>query len=60
MIWFYAGESQRIIGKWDNSNDCRITTIEWVNAHDESLVMIGGDDGSIRIWKSDGEKGKPK
>jgi len=54
------GESQRLIGKWENSNDSRITSLEWLNAHDESLILVGSDDGSLRAWKPDYEKGKPK
>ena len=56
----FAGETQRLIGKYENSNDSRITCVEWLNSHDDSLVMIGSDDGSIRVWKPDYEKGKPK
>ena len=55
-----AGESHKVIGKWENSNDSRITSLEWVNAHDESLIMVGGDDGSLRFWHYNSEKGKPK
>lgn len=48
------------MGRWENSNDSRITSVEWLNSHDESLAMVGGDDGSVRVWRPDYEKGKPK
>ncbi|XP_078048119.1 regulatory associated protein of MTOR complex 1 isoform X1 [Augochlora pura] len=29
----------------------RITALEFINAHDVSLLMAGSDDGSVRVWK---------
>ncbi|CAG7784958.1 unnamed protein product [Allacma fusca] len=59
MVSLYEmGESQKLVNKWENSNDARITSIEWVNSHDDSLVMVGADDGTVRIWNPDGEKPK--
>jgi len=42
----------------DNSNDSRITSIEWMNCHDESVIGVGADDGSVRVWKPDYDGGK--
>lgn len=30
----------------------RITSVEFMNSHDVSLLMTGSDDGSVRVWKS--------
>lgn len=30
----------------------RITALEFINAHDVSLLMAGSDDGSVRVWKN--------
>lgn len=30
----------------------RITALEFINAHDVTLLMAGSDDGSVRIWKN--------
>ncbi|XP_076243064.1 regulatory associated protein of MTOR complex 1 isoform X2 [Calliopsis andreniformis] len=30
----------------------RITSLEFINAHDVTLLMAGSDDGSIRLWKN--------
>lgn len=36
----------------------RVTSLEFVNAHDRSLVLIGYDDGSLRLWRPPREKGE--
>lgn len=59
LSWL-AGDSPRLICKSDNSFDSRITAIDWMNAHDESLIIIGTDDGSVRIWKPDLDTGKTR
>lgn len=30
----------------------RITALEFINAHDITLLMAGSDDGSVRVWKN--------
>lgn len=30
----------------------RITALEFINSHDVALLMVGSDDGSIRVWKN--------
>ncbi|XP_015588597.1 regulatory-associated protein of mTOR isoform X3 [Cephus cinctus] len=30
----------------------RVTALEFINAHDVTLLMAGSDDGSVRIWKN--------
>ena len=29
----------------------RITSMEFINGHDDALLLIGADDGSCRIWR---------
>lgn len=36
-----TADTSRLICKSDNSSDSRITAIDWINAHDESLIIIG-------------------
>ncbi|XP_044015926.1 regulatory-associated protein of mTOR isoform X2 [Aphidius gifuensis] len=35
-----------------NKLNTKITTIQYINSHDISLLMTGSDDGSIRVWKN--------
>lgn len=30
----------------------RVTALEFINAHDVTLLMAGSDDGSVRVWKN--------
>lgn len=30
----------------------RVTSIQFINAHDRGLIMAGYDDGSVRIWRN--------
>lgn len=30
----------------------RVSSVQFVNAHDRSLILAGYDDGSVRIWKN--------
>lgn len=36
----------------------RVTSLEFVNAHDRSLVLIGYDDGSLRLWRPPRDRGE--
>lgn len=33
------------------SNNARITSMSWINESYDSLLMVGSDDGTIKIWK---------
>ena len=33
------------------SSSSRMTTIKWINEARSSLLCVGSDDGSIRVWK---------
>ncbi|GFS45364.1 regulatory-associated protein of mTOR [Trichonephila inaurata madagascariensis] len=35
-----------------NHQNVRITALDFINAHDDSLLMIGSDDGVVKIWKN--------
>ncbi|KAF8782229.1 regulatory-associated protein of mTOR-like isoform X2 [Argiope bruennichi] len=35
-----------------NHQNVRITAVDFLNAHDETLLMIGSDDGVVKIWKN--------
>lgn len=34
-----------------NQHPLRVTSLEFVNAHDRSLILVGYDDGSLRLWR---------
>ena len=34
-----------------NSANVKVSSIEFINAHDQALIMAGYDDGCIRIWR---------
>ncbi|XP_050390933.1 regulatory-associated protein of mTOR isoform X1 [Patella vulgata] len=45
----------------ENPKHSRITAMDFVNAHDKSLLLCGSDDGAVRIWRKymeDEGKGK--
>ncbi|XP_034933935.1 regulatory-associated protein of mTOR isoform X2 [Chelonus insularis] len=35
-----------------NKIGTKITSLEFINSHDVSLLMTGSDDGAVRIWKN--------
>ena len=39
--------------KFHNGNPraSRITTLSWINAADDSLLLVGSDDGMVRVWQ---------
>lgn len=38
-------------GSW-NRTTSRITSLNFVNAHDDTLLMVGSEDGSVRLWSN--------
>eukprot|EP00501_MAST-03F_sp_TOSAG23-6_P002370 GSMAST32.ASY1.ANO1.2476.1 assembled CDS len=49
-LWNYdAGEK---MGQFSNQNrgPSRVTSLLWVNPNDDSLLMVGSDDGMVRSW----------
>ena len=51
-LWNYE-EGERI-GAFRNGNEkpSRITSLSWVNPHDDALLLTGTDDGVCRVWKT--------
>jgi regulator-associated protein of mTOR len=41
------------------STTIRVTSMQFINAHDRGHVMAGYDDGSVRIWKNSDSQNKP-
>lgn len=35
-----------------SQNSLRVSSIQFVNAHDRGLILAGYDDGSVRLWKN--------
>lgn len=40
------------------SRPTRVTSLEFVNAHDRSLLMVGYEDGSVRLWRPPAGEGE--
>lgn len=34
-----------------NPPTTRLTAMEFLNAHDTSLLLVGSDDGAVRVWR---------
>jgi regulator-associated protein of mTOR len=34
------------------SKASRITSLQFVNSHDVSLLLVGSDDGTVRLWNN--------
>lgn len=41
-----------------SSSSIRVTSIQFINAHNRGHLMVGYDDGSIRIWKNSDNQNK--
>ena len=41
------------------SSSLRVTSVQFINAHDRGHIMAGYDDGTIRIWKNSDNQNKP-
>ena len=42
------------LNTFDNHNprNTRLTAMEFLNPHDQPLLMLGSDDGAVRIWRN--------
>ena len=38
------------------NDDSNVTTMAWINGSGDSLLAVGSDDGSMRIWRDFGEE----
>ncbi|XP_024080939.1 regulatory-associated protein of mTOR isoform X2 [Cimex lectularius] len=56
-IWDYQNSAKVVTVRGERSmgtNGRKVTCLEYINAHDVSLMATGSDDGAVRIWKHDG------
>ncbi|KAJ8681855.1 hypothetical protein QAD02_017647 [Eretmocerus hayati] len=51
-IWDWYTGSKMMYHPSKSHKPSRISTLNFVNSHDVALLMVGSDDGSIRIWKN--------
>ncbi|XP_014472593.1 PREDICTED: regulatory-associated protein of mTOR isoform X3 [Dinoponera quadriceps] len=52
-VWDYqSGSRLTYCASRGNKGKSRVTALEFINAHDLSLLMAGSDDGSVRVWKN--------
>lgn len=55
-VWDYNNNSK--LSHWNpdkaswNRTVSRITALEFVNAHDNTMLMVGSEDGCVRIWSN--------
>ncbi|XP_063240592.1 LOW QUALITY PROTEIN: regulatory-associated protein of mTOR [Bacillus rossius redtenbacheri] len=49
-MWDWASGAQ--LGQWSNhgARGSRITSVQFVNGHDAALLLVGSDDGAVRLW----------
>ncbi|CAH1154387.1 unnamed protein product [Phaedon cochleariae] len=48
-------------GQIKSSRSGRVTSLEWINAHDVGMLMVGAEDGGVRLWRPDvGVSREPK
>ncbi|XP_060573452.1 regulatory-associated protein of mTOR-like isoform X2 [Ruditapes philippinarum] len=52
-VAFWDWEQGPKLGYLSNGNPrhTRITSLEYINAHDNTLLMCGSDDGCVKIWR---------
>jgi len=50
-VWNY--EDGENVGQFRNQNEkpSRITSLLWINPHDDALLLAGSDDGVVRVWR---------
>ncbi|KAK0077123.1 hypothetical protein PV325_004412 [Microctonus aethiopoides] len=51
-IWDWQTGTKLTYHAIRGSKMSRITSLEYINAHDVSFLMTGSDDGSVRVWKN--------
>ncbi|CAG0893874.1 unnamed protein product [Darwinula stevensoni] len=51
-VWDW--EKGSLLCTWHNCNakEARITALEYVNAHEENCLLVGTDEGAVRVWKN--------
>ena len=48
-VWNY--EQENIKCTFSNHSGSRLTSLEWLNEWDETLLLCGSDDGGVKIWR---------
>ncbi|KAG7209721.1 hypothetical protein KM043_011355 [Ampulex compressa] len=51
-IWDYQNGTKLTYCASHGKKTSRVSALEFINAHDMTLLMAGSDDGSVRIWKN--------
>ncbi|XP_058791281.1 regulatory-associated protein of mTOR isoform X2 [Phymastichus coffea] len=51
-IWDWHSGTKLTYHPSRGNRPSRITALEFINSHDVALLMVGSDDGSIRVWKN--------
>lgn len=51
-IWDWQGNTKLSYCNNRASKESRITSMEFVNSHDASLLLVASDDGSVRLWSN--------
>jgi len=57
VVWDYLSHTKVCTVRGEKSSSRgggRITSLEYVNAHDVSLIAAASEDGSVRVWKQCG------
>ncbi|EFA08847.1 regulatory-associated protein of mTOR isoform X1 [Tribolium castaneum] len=52
-IWDWGTGAKTTVchNKSAKAGSSRITSLEWINAHDVAMLMVASDDGSVKVWK---------
>jgi len=56
MVWNTNTGEQRAVWQNGNSADSSISSLEWVDCKDRSLLLLGCTDGSVRLWSGLAER----
>jgi len=51
-IWDWLSGSKTSYCSNRGSKASRITSLQFVNSHDVSLLLVGSDDGTVRLWNN--------
>ncbi|XP_067126176.1 regulatory-associated protein of mTOR [Centruroides vittatus] len=51
-VWDWEQGAMLSYNSNGNYPNTRITSVDFINAHDTALLMLGSDDGAVRIWRN--------
>ena len=49
---------KRLPQQTNNVRDAQITSLDYINAHEDALLLVACDDGSLRLFKDYDEDGE--